>query len=284
MIRVTGDPDDDMRSTRINIEWAREQIKLHGRKDPWVMAYILGQFPDTAINSLLSVEEVEAAMKRHLSEDKFNFSQKRLGIDAARFGDDPWVIFPRQGLAAFRPKVIWGPRSHEVAAVVANAKKNWGSEMELFDDTGGFASGAIDALVMAGHAPVPINFSGIATDPRYFNKRSEMHFLKAAWVKRGGALPYIPELLVEMIAPKYWYDKGKFRIEEKDQIKARIRRSPNLDDALGLTFGLPDMPTAGQYDALIHKRNEVEHEYNPYEEKEKSQLEVEYDPFAIDRR
>jgi hypothetical protein len=45
IVRITGDPDDPKRSPRIDIDWAREQIRSYGRDDPWVQAYILGQFP-----------------------------------------------------------------------------------------------------------------------------------------------------------------------------------------------------------------------------------------------
>lgn len=282
VIPVSGDPEDPARSTRVSIEWAVEQIKLYGRENPWVMAYILGQFPNTAINALLSIQEVEEAMKRHLREDQYSFSQKRLGIDAARFGDDPWVIQPRQGLAAFMPKVMRGPRSHEVAAVIMKCKEDWGSELELFDDTGGFASGAIDAMILAGKAPVPVNFSSKPIDPRYFNRRSEMWFMMAEWVKRGGALPFIPELVGELTTPKYWFDKGKFRLEEKDQIKSRLGRSPNHGDALALTFGLPDMPAAGPY-AHLMQAPQVAHEWNPYadtvNESDRQRVLTDFDPF-----
>lgn len=281
VIAITGDPDDLKRSNRVDIEWAREQIKLYGRSDPWVMAYILGTFPNTAINALLSLEDVEAAMGRHLREDQYMFSQKRLGVDAARFGDDCWVIFPRQGLASFKPRVMRGPRSEEVAATVASAKMKWGSEMELFDDTGGFAAGAIDALLLAGHAPIPINFAGKAIDPRYFNKRTEMWFEMAKWVQRGGALPKVNELVGELTIPKYWYDKGKFRLEEKDQIKKRLGRSPNHGDALALTFGITDMPAGGPYDHLIIKPK-MEADYDPYAPERSaspSPILSEFDPF-----
>jgi phage terminase large subunit len=244
VITITADPDDPKRTPRVDIEHAREQIKQYGRDNPWVMSTILGKFPPVGINTLLGPDEVNAAMKRHLKEDAYSWSQKRLGIDAARFGDDPWVIFPRQGLAAFRPVILRNPRSEEVAARVVRAKINWGSELEAFDGTGGFAAGAVDAMRLAGHAPLEVSFSGKAADPRYFNKRSEMWFLMASWVKAGGALPYDAQLLRELTTPTYYFQDGKFRLEEKDQIKKRLKMSPNLADALCLTFCMTDMPAA----------------------------------------
>lgn len=264
-ITITADPDDPRRTPRVDIEHARQQIKLYGRDNPWVMSTILGLFPPTGTNQLLGPDQVEAAMKRHLTEDKYSFSQKRLGIDAARWGDDPWVIFPRQGLAAFRPVEMRHPRSEEVAARVALAKKNWGSEVEAFDGTGGFAAGAIDAMHLAGHAPLEINFSGKANDSRFFNKRSEMWFEMADWCKRGGALPNNPILAAELCAPIYYFQDGKFRLEEKDQIKTRLKRSTNYADALCLTFCMVDMPAADSPLARL-TGNKVKNDYDPINE------------------
>jgi len=64
----------------------------------------------------------------------------------------------------------------------------------------------------------------------------------ADWVKRGGSLPPIPELVQELTSPTYTFNQGKLQLEDKDQIKARIGRSPDLADALALTFALPDQP------------------------------------------
>lgn len=249
--RITGDPDDPKRSPRINIDWAREQIRLYGRDDPWVMAYILGQFPPSSINALLSLEEAEAAADRHLREDQYSFAQKRMGIDAARFGDDPWVIFPRQGLAAFTPVIMRGPRSHDVAARVAKGKADWGSEVEFFDGTGGYASGAVDCMMQGGHTPIEVQFSGKPDDPRYFNKRSEIGFRLANWVRRGGAVPRIPNLITAMTGLTYTFVNGKFRLEEKERFKERFGFSPNEFDALALTFSWAEMPAATNHPRLL---------------------------------
>jgi phage terminase large subunit len=286
-VTITADPDDPRRTPRVDVEHAREQIKTYGRDNPWVMATILGEFPPAGFNALVSIEDVEAAMSRHLTSDAFEWAQKRLGVDAARFGDDPWVIFPRQGLAAFKPVVMRNPRSHDVVARVMIAKSKWGSEREFFDGSGGYAAGAVDAMIQAGHAPAEVYGSGKAIDPRYFNKRSEMLFECAEWVKRGGALPRIPELLQEMVAHTYSFQGGKFRVEEKDQVKAKIGRSPNHFDALGLTFAEPDMP--GQTDSLLQRlasnnRRHAASDFDPY--REHNQVETvaahEFDPFRPD--
>ena len=47
-------------------EWAKEQIATYGRDNEWVMAFILGEFPPGSINTLISPELVDKAMKRAL--------------------------------------------------------------------------------------------------------------------------------------------------------------------------------------------------------------------------
>lgn len=239
---ISGDPDDPKRAKRIKIDWAKSMIESYGKDSPWVLVNVFGQFPPSSLNTLLGPEDVRAAMNRTLMPDQYDWSQKRLGVDVARFGDDLTVIFPRQGLQAFKPVEMRNARTNEIAARVAQAKDKWKSELELIDSTGGYGGGVADSLLAAGHTPMEINFSSKAADPRYFNARSEMHFRLADWVKRGGALPNIPELVGELTTPTYSFQNGKLRLQEKQMIKDELGRSPDYADALALTFAIPDQP------------------------------------------
>ena len=271
LITITADPDDPKRTPRVDIDHAREQIKKYGRDNPWVMATILGMFPPGGFNSLLSIEDVEKAMNRRIVESDYAYSQKRIGVDVARFGDDDTVLFPRQGLLASKPAVMKNARSNEIAARVTIARSRWMQKgthdvLELVDGTGGYGSGVIDSLIQYGLSPMEVNFSGKALDPRYFNKRSEMWFEMAEWVKRGGCLPNDPQLKRELTAPQYILQNGKFRLEEKDQIRKRLGFSPDKADALALTFALPDQPAAVITPYGQHQAGKMLSEYDPYGE------------------
>lgn len=245
VFRITADPESPDRTPRIPVAYARNEIKKHGRDNAWVKAFILGEFPPSSINALLGPDDVNAALERGLHEEDYIYQQKRLGIDVARFGDDRTVIFPRQGLRAFLPKVLRNARSHDIAAAIAHAKHRWGSEAEFIDDTGGWGAGAIDACLLGGIALIPVNVSSKRTqNMRYFNVRSEINFMAAEWIKRGGALPQaLTEIVREATAVKYWFEDGKFRVTEKDQIKIDLEgTSPDLWDALCLTFAMAEMP------------------------------------------
>ncbi len=267
IITITAEPDDPKRTPRVDITHAREQIAKYGRDNPWVMATILGLFPPGAFNALLTIDEVEASMRRAVKEDTYNWSQKRLGIDVARFGDDRSVIFPRQGLMSYRPVQLRGMRTTDIAARVMQAKAKWGSEMEFVDDTGHWGHGVIDNLIAAGFSPLGIQFHGPALDPRYKNRRAEMWLTMAEWVKRGGCLPNIPDMVAELTEPTYTFSMGKFLLEDKDQVKKRIGRSPDLADALALTFSIPDQPAIGTPEAIFqqHGKNHKA-DYEPFDD------------------
>lgn len=240
--RITGDPDDPDRSPRIDIEEARNEIAKRGRDDYRVMVNILGLFPERGADALLGVKDVEAAMTRELGESAYYREPKVIGCDVARYGSDDSVIFPRQGRACFRPKKFHGLDTVEFAEQVIKFAQTWGSDGG-FIDGGGVGGGVVDTLRARGHAnkATEVNFGSKAIDAEmYENRRAEMYFRAAEWVKSGGCLPSIPGLAEELAAPRYWFNKRQQKcLEPKDDIKARLGRSPDLADAFVLTFAAP---------------------------------------------
>jgi len=266
VVTITGDPDDPRRSTRISLTHARQQIAQYGRDNPWVMVNVLGQFPPSSINALLGVEEVNAAMARHLDPEVYTFQQKRIGVDVARFGDDRTVIFPRQGLASFRPVVMRNARTTSIAARVARASNQWfKSEGGLIfvDDTGHWGHGVIDNLIAANYPVHPVIYSDKAIDPRYRNRRAEFWMTGAEAIKNGAALPNLPEMVGELTEPTYTFIGGVFVLEEKEQIKARLGRSPDLADAYFQTYAMPEMPNDVM--SRLRQQQGIRHEFDPYE-------------------
>lgn len=243
VITITADPDDPKRTSRVDIEHAREQIELFGRDNPWIMATILGLFPPGGINTLLSADEVEAAMNRKVDEDQYSWAQKRLGVDVARFGDDRSVIFPRQGLMAFRPEIMRKQDTTQIAAAVMTKKLDWKSDREFVDDSGHWGHGVLDNVKAAGYKPSAVLFEAPPfSDVTCKNRRAEMWIAASKWVKENGCLPKMPELVKELTAPTYNFTQGKFILEPKDMIKKRLGFSPDIADGLALTFAEPDVP------------------------------------------
>lgn len=236
---INSDPADPNRTPRVSVEWAEQQIRKYGRDNPWVLVNVFGKFPPSSINTLLGPDEVRAAMKRSAQERDFASSARILGVDVAREGDDSSVIIMRQGIYAWQPQILRNVMSIQGAGAVARTWKDQDVDACFIDSTGGFGSGWIDQLRLLGRQPIGIHFSGKPLDDRYANKRAEMWFLMAQWIKDGGVLPEVPELVAELTEPTYTFLRDRLLLEDKDSVKERLGRSPDIADALGLTFALP---------------------------------------------
>jgi phage terminase large subunit len=239
---VSGDPDDPKRAPRVSIEWARAQIAKYGRDNPFVLVNVFGKFPPSSSNALLGPDEVHASMARIVTELECRDEVRIMGVDVARFGDDRTVIFLRHGRAALQPLVLRNLDTMQVAGQVAMAYDKHKPDA-LFIDQATFGAGVLDRLVQLGYPAIGVDFGGKATDGKFANRRSEMWFLMSDWIRSTGALPNMPELVTELTAPAYKFDAhNKLLLEKKAEIKARTGCSPDLADALGLTFAAPVAP------------------------------------------
>lgn len=238
---ITADPDDPRRSSRVRPEWAREQIQKYGRDNPWVLVNVFGKFPPGSLNTLIGPDECRAAIKRSYRAEDVAASARVLGVDVARFGDDASVIFPRQGLVAHQPLKFRNLDGIQGAGAVARKWTDWMADAVFIDDTGGWGASWIDNLRRLGRQPIGVGFAGRPNDTRYENKRTEMYFEAVEWIKSGGALPDIPELVAALSQTTYSFRGDRLLLEPKDQVKSRLGYSPDDADAFALTFAQPAM-------------------------------------------
>jgi phage terminase large subunit len=279
---VTGDPDDPKRSPRVNIDWARQQIEAWGKDNPWVLVNVFGRFPPSAINTLISPDEVRDAQKRHYIESQYADFPKILGVDVAGFGDDESVIFKRQGKVSFPPLRMRNLDSLQGAAHVANIHNEWKGQSIQIDATGGYGAGWYDQLRAMSYEALPVQFAGKPHNPgRFFNKRAEIWWEMCEWIKDGGALPPVPEMVAGLSTATYSFKGDRIILEDKKQIKERLQRSPDLEDALACTFAYPVAPRpthviygslTGLSQLIQNTQGNVTSDYDPFERysKEKS--------------
>jgi len=207
---------------------------------------MLCDFTASSANTLISIETAMAATRRTLEERLYAFAPKILGVDVAWEGGDRNVIFPRQGLQAFKPKVIPGLPEKTFAGIVAEKILEWEPAMTFVDTTGGYGGEVVSRLKDMGHKKVQgVVFSWKAKQERFANLRAEMWFAVADWLKEGGALPNLSELVAELCAPTYSNDNAsnRLKLESKDDIRERLGMSPDIADALALTFAFPVVAT-----------------------------------------
>lgn len=283
LVVITGDPDDPKRSPRISVKWANEQIEKYGLSSPWVIVNVLGRFPPSSLNALIGPDEVNAAMGRYYRAHDIGQAALILGVDVAREGDDASVIFPRRGIQAFPPKKFRGIDSTQGAGVTSRMWDDMQVDAAFIDNTGGFGSGWIDQLRLLGKSPVGVHFSSEPHDrARYANKRAEMYFDAVQWIKDGGALPDVPELVAALTRTTYSFHKDRLLLEPKEIVKAKLGFSPDDADAFALTFAEP---------VTAKSRNlpprQVQQDWNPFREGGNgigSAVSSSYDPFDPGRR
>lgn len=199
---------------------------------------MLCDFTAAGDDQLISLLDVEDASRRMFRPGEMDYAPRILGVDPARFGDDRSVIFPRQGLQAFDPFVFEGIDNMALAAKVAHRIEEWEPDAVFIDSGNG--GGVIDRLRQMGHDVIEVNFGGKSSTHLYANKRAQMWFDMRDWLRAGGAIPNLPALKQDLAAPTYRYNPSNALIlEPKEDIKKRGLPSPDLGDALALTFAHP---------------------------------------------
>lgn len=203
-------------------------------------------FNAAADNVLISIDTVRVAACRQYREHDYAASPRILGVDVARFGSDASVIFKRQGVVSWPPTVIRKLDNMALADQVAIQIREWQPDAVFIDIGNG--AGVVDRLRQLRFDVTEVAFAGASSDPHYANKRMEMWAEMAKWLQDGGAIPPDTMLQADLSAPTYGYTTGKGLkiLESKDKIKERIGRSPDLADALALTFAAPVAPKLDQ--------------------------------------
>ena len=220
----------------------------------------LCDFNAAADNALIPIDLVREAATRQYREHQYASAPRIMGVDVARFGSDSSVIFKRQGLVAFEPIIIRKFDNVAVAQQVAMQIVNFKPDAVFIDI--GEGAGVVDTLRDLGFVINEVAFGGGANEPdKFANRRIEMWWNMAEWLRSGGAIPPNTLLQADLSAPTYGFNnKGLKILEAKDKIKERLGRSTDLADALALTFASPVMPKIDRHFAKQIYGNQADYD------------------------
>lgn len=248
VIEITGDPEDPKRSPRIDLAYAQGAIDAWGRDNPWVMVNILGKFPPTQENKLLGPDDMVRAEQRDAPAAAYAREAIIWGLDCARFGTDASVLRKRQGPIAFREHTFRnmdGPQLANAVSVIINRdiEDGGGKPDYIMVDVTGLGSSPFDHMKLLGwgNILIPVEFGSKADDERFADKRAEMWFRMATWIRKFGCLPSASaRLAADVTAPTFDLKlRGRrtcFVLESKEDMKKRGLPSPDDGDSLALTF------------------------------------------------
>lgn len=214
---------------------------------------VLGLFPKASEDSLIPLDWCELAHERWRKLHEAGFVSKKhplIGVDVAGMGRDSSCFIPRYGNYVSEVKVHQsaGKADHmAVAGETAQYLKD--PKAKAFIDTIGEGAGVFSRLEELGYTNAySCKFSegtrglnDITGQYEFANMRAYCYWAVRDWLnpKNGfnAALPPNDMLDEELTEPRWSFQSsGKIIIEPKEDIKARLKRSPDLADALANTF------------------------------------------------
>lgn len=231
-------------ATRDRIEELARQ--WGGRDTPQFKARVLGEFPDVAADMLIPLSWIEAAHARKYPPDIDRLSLC-MGVDVAREGGDRIVFAIRDAHAVRYVESRTHQSTMTTAGMVIHLAAKWGIRPQrVFLDDAGVGGGVTDRLREQDFGLTAVNFGCKASEPKRFaNLRAESYWHLREWLdpKRAGRPGAIPpeykELGLECAMPKIDYTSQgatRIKLEPKEGIRKRLGRSPDLADALAMTF------------------------------------------------
>jgi len=219
-------------------------VEYGGEDSPQYKARVLGEFPDLTADMLIPLSWIESALKRDYPAE-IDPLTKCMGVDVAREGGDRIVFMIRDGRATRHIETYTHQSTMTTAGQVIRLATDHGiPPQRVFLDDAGVGGGVTDRLRELGFALTAVNFGCKANAPhRFANLRAECYWKLREWLdpKQAGHAGAIPAehsaLAHECGMPKMDFaSHGQIKLEPKDNIKKRLGRSPDLADALAMTF------------------------------------------------
>ena len=219
----------------------------------------LCDFSSSADDVLIPIDLVLEATQRVKTEHDIFGLPCVVGVDVGRFGGDSTVFMRRIGSVAFAPLVLRGLDNREVAEKLVGYYHEHKPERIFID--AGQGQGVIDWVNKLIPGVVEVAFGSRAVnEAKFLNRRAEMWYAVREWLQAGGAIPNDPRLIKELAAPVYKFNAtDKIQLEPNDDIKERLGFSPDIADALALTFAEHVPPRWG-----IEMQEETEVEWSPW--------------------
>lgn len=228
------------------------------RPGPIASARLLGRWPEVSMNAIFTDFVVDNAVYNILKpgiEEPVT-----IGVDVARFGSDFSAFCVRKGGKLLELFEVNGLDTVAVTGKVIELAKKYSDRYEIpaqaIDiavDVIGLGAGVYDNLINAGYNAHEVNVSERAWNAEnYTNLRSELWFevynmfLSGLVSIASVTDTTLLDLKKQLVAPLFTYDRvGRRQVEPKDDTKKRLDRSPDLADALMLSFAVNAEFTTG---------------------------------------
>jgi hypothetical protein len=258
-----------------NKEQIQRLVEDYGEDSDFVRVRVKGEFPRAGSMQFIAGDIVDRARKVEATATLQD--PLIMGVDVARFGDDQSVIVIRRGRDA--RTIPWetfkGADTMQLAARIVELQGMYKCDA-IFVDAGGVGGGVVDRLRQLRQPVIEVQFGGSADRGRmtgegavlYANKRAEIWGSMRDALKGGLAVPDRPDLGDELVGVEYGYvlrdGKDAILLESKKDMKKRGLSSPDLADALAITYAYPVQPSDHSWQVSSGGKSTHQIEYDPF--------------------
>lgn len=257
-------------SPNVTPEYVADMAREYGVESDVYRVRVLGEFPSRGDMQFISTDLADKAAARYLDEIAYSYAPLVIGCDVANYGGDRSVIYLRQGLYS---KLLLSMHGQDDTWLMRYTDQivKYADEYNadaIMVDGAGVGAGVVSRLHQLGRKPINVQFGGASSAPEYLNKRAECWGLMREWLQDGGWIERNDDLIADLTAPEYQLNiKGLIQLERKEDIKKRGVHSPDLADALALTFAVPVNPhkARGSY-SPVSAPGKPGAAYNPFKQ------------------
>jgi len=252
---------------RMDPKWAEQRMRQWGERSAVYLNRVEGEFASSDADGVISLADVERAIQRwqdrHDADDWGELTG--LGVDVGR-GGDPTVIAREYGHRSIKELVRSNKRDiMEVAGMVA-AFMRGNRFVKAVIDIVGLGAGTYDRLreddvlrnrVLPFVASAKSEMQDQTGEMGFINLRAAAWWNLREMLQRDEYdLPNDDKLIGDLTAPKWrLMSGGKIRVEEKDDLRKRLKRSTDDGDAVvqiamkrNLSVGDDDLAGLGKVD------------------------------------
>lgn len=228
-------------SSQVAKQYIEQTAQEHGIDSNVYRVRVLGEFPLEEDSVLIPLHLVEAALGREVARQHL---MPVWGLDVARFGSDDSALAKRQGNRLMEPVRVWRQRDlMQLAGLLLREYDDADDEdkpSEILIDSIGLGAGVLDRcrelnLPVRG---VNVGESPAVNDGKFMRLRDELWWKAREWFSgRDVALVEDARLIGELTSVQYGFQSnGKLKVEDKDSLRRRGLKSPDVADAFVLTF------------------------------------------------
>lgn len=239
---------EELKSRLIHPNWVAQKREEWGEDSPLFKSKCKGEFPDSNPDGFIQLSWLNACRNSELPET----APIEAGIDIGA-GGDKTVIRERRGMRAGRVESFIDSDPMNTIGRLAAKLKEWGIVRAKVDSIGvGWSVAGRLRELSSRHNPrgerthdaeiVFVNFaeSSIDTD-RFVNLRAEVWWTigrEYSRLKKWDLTNVNDDVFAELTSPSYEImdSKGKIKIQAKEELRKKLKRSPDDADALLLAF------------------------------------------------